>query len=254
MRATRSTTRALVAMTAALALFGSACGDDDKSTTTTAAPATTGATTETTGAPGTTGATETTAAAGFEGELVGTFAITAGDCTDGVAGSWFKMVLQGGTPEAGPYIQNADSTCTADTNFSPLVPGTDGGLITGSFQAAPDPAYDATGNGLAGAIVVPVKFFGVDFAAAMDSAATMPMLTATDGVLTGDLSAFTAYYAGQAFNQGAPKPDGTGSAPTGTIDPATGAFVIEWSSLISGGSFDGFTGVWHLEGTFTPAG
>ena len=47
--------------------------------------------------------------------------------------------------------------------------------------------------------------------------------------------------------------DGSGSAPTGTIDPTTGAFVIEWSSLISGGAFDGFTGVWHLQGTFTPS-
>ena len=35
--------------------------------------------------------------------------------------------------------------------------------------------------------------------------------------------------------------------------PETGAFVLEWTSLISGGSFDGVTGVWHLEGTFTPA-
>ena len=154
----------------------------------------------------------------------------------------------------GSFVPNADSACTADPTHSLLVPGSDGGLITGSFQAAPDPAYDGTGNGLAAAIAAPVKFFGVDFAAATDAAGTMPMLMATGGVLTGDLSAFTAYYGGQAFNQGAPKPDGSGDAPTGTIDPVTGAFVIEWTSLISGGSFDGFTGVWHLEGTFTPAG
>ena len=227
MRATRSTTRAQVAMTAALALFGAACGDDDESTTTTAAPATTSESTDTPGAPGTTGAPETTMAAGFEGELVGTFAITAGDCTDGVTGSWFKMVMQDGTVEAGPFIQNADSTCAADPNFSLLVPGTDGGLITGAFQAAPDPAYDGTGNGLAAAIVVPVKFFGVDFAAATDSAATMPMLMATGGELTGDLSAFTAYYDGQAFNQSAPKPNGNGSAPTGTIYHETTTSVME---------------------------
>jgi len=243
MRATRSTTRALVAMSAVLAFVGAACSDDEKSTTTTT-PATTGSS-----APATTGGTGTTAAPRFEGELVGTFAITAGSCSrggSGVAGSWFQMQQADGS-----FVPNADSLCTADPTYSLLAPGTDGGLTTGAFQSAPDPAYDATGNGLAAAIAQPVKFFGVDFAAGTASDGTQPTLTATKGVLTGDLSAFTAYYAGQAFNQGAPKPDGTGSAPTGTIDPATGAFVIEWSSLISGGSFDGFTGVWHLEGTFT---
>lgn len=29
--------------------------------------------------------------------------------------------------------------------------------------------------------------------------------------------------------------------------------MIEWTSLIVGGSFDGFTGVWHLEGIYTPS-
>ncbi|MEQ1702345.1 MAG: hypothetical protein ABMA25_19720 [Ilumatobacteraceae bacterium] len=56
------------------------------------------------------------------------------------------------------------------------------------------------------------------------------------------------------FNQGSPKADGSDANLTGTIDAATGHYVIEWTSLISGGSFDGFTGVWHLEGTFTPMG
>jgi hypothetical protein len=27
---------------------------------------------------------------------------------------------------------------------------------------------------------------------------------------------------------------------------------MEWTSTISGGPFDGFTGLWHLEGTFAP--
>ncbi len=248
MRATRSTTRALVAMSAALAFVGAACSDDDKATSTTPTAATT---TATTGGTGTTAAPETTAAAAFEGELVGTFAITAGSCSaaaSGANGSWFQMVMADGS-----VVANADSLCTSNPTYSLLDPGTDGGLITGAFQAAPDPAYDATGNGLAAAIAKPVKFFGVDFAAATASDGTQPTLTANKGELTGDLSAFTAYYGGQAFNQGAPKPDGSGSAPTGTIDPTTGAFVIEWSSLISGGAFDGFTGVWHLQGTFTPS-
>ena len=91
--------------------------------------------------------------------------------------------------------------------------------MTGVYQQAPDPAFDAAGNGLADAIFAPVPFFAVAFAGATDSAEAMPTLTATDGTLTGDLSAFTAYYGGGNFNQGAPKPDGTGEAPMGTIDP-----------------------------------
>jgi hypothetical protein len=120
------------------------------------------------------------------------------------------------------------------------------------YQAAPDPAFDAAGNGLADAIFAPVPFFAVAFAGATDPAEAMPTLTATDGTLTGDLSAFTAYYGGASFNQGAPKPDGSGEAPVGTIDPDTGAYVLDWTSQIVGGSFNDFIGVWHLEGTFTP--
>ena len=151
----------------------------------------------------------------------------------------------------GNYIPNADSACV-DITYSGLTAGTNGGLVTGAYQEAPDPAFDEAGNATADAIFAPVPFFAVAFAGATDSAETMPMLTATEGVLTGDLSAFTAYYGGGSFNQGAPKPDGTGEAPMGTIDTETGAYVLDWTSLISGGSFDGFTGVWHFEGTFTP--
>jgi len=240
--------RTLIGLTAALALFGAACSDDDKDTTSTSA--------ETTVPSGETTVPETTPvtdpANPYEGELVGTFALDAGDCTGAApAGSFFQMVQPGGTAEAGPFIPNADSACT-DTNYSLLTPGTDGGLVIGGEQVAPDPAFDATNNGLADMITAPVKFFGVAFAVATDPAEAAPMIMATDGVLSGDLSAFTAYYGGGVFNQGAPKPDGSGDAPVGTIDPATGHFTLTWTSLIVGGSFDGFTGVWHLEGTFTP--
>lgn len=243
-----STTIRLLAAVASVSLLTVACSDDKKdSSGTTAAP-----TTEATAGTETTVPT-TDAPSPYAGNLVGTFSIDAGDCTGAApAGSYFQMVNVGGTPEAGPFIPNADSSC-ADKNFTSLTAGTDGGLITGSAQAAPDPAFDATGNGLAGLITTPVKFFGVAFAIATDAAGAIPTITGTaDGTLTGDLSAFTAYYGTGIFNQGAPKPDGTGTAPIGTIDPATGHYTLTWSSLISGGSFNGFTGVWHLEGTFTP--
>ena len=162
------------------------------------------------------------------------------------------MLQLDGTLDAGPFIPNGDSSC-GDPTFSGLVPGADGGLVTGTSQAAPDPAFDEAGNGLADAIFQPVTFFAVSFAGATDPAEAVPTLTATDGVLSGDLSAFTAYYGAGQFNQGAPKPDGSGDGPVGTIDVETGAYVLDWTSVISGGSFDGFTGVWHFEGTFTPA-
>lgn len=253
----------LIAALAVVALVGASCGSDDDSSDTESTEAatteTTAAATESTEAmpedttPAATEAPTTEPAAMFEGELVGTFSIDDAVC-DGpeVTGSYFRMLQPGGTLTDGPFIPNADSACV-DTTFSGLTAGTDGGLVTGAYQPAPDPAFDAAGNGLADAIFAPVTFFAVAFAGATDSAEAMPTLTATDGVLTGDLSAFTAYYGNASFNQGAPKPDGSGEAPMGTIDPETGAFVLDWTSQIVGGSFNDFVGVWHLEGTFTPS-
>ena len=198
------------------------------------------------------------------GELEGTFGVAAGTCADeGVTeGSWFRMVQSGGTVEDGPFIANSDSPC-GDTTWTPLSPGTDGGLTTGAYQSHPDPAFDDGGHGTASAIVQPQPFFAVAFAVATN--ATDPqteaetsapsVVAADDGTLTGDLSAFAAAWNGQHFNQGAPKPAG-GSAegttePTGTYDEASGAYSLQWTSLIVGGPFNGFTGVWHLEGNFT---
>ncbi len=261
---THLTNRRLLASLAAVTLVLAACGsDDDSSSATTASEATTEETastavTETTEAmteettPPATEAPTTEPAAMFEGDLVGTFSIDDAVCDSAeVTGSYFRMLQPGGTMTDGPFIPNADSAC-ADTTYSGLSAGTDGGLVTGTHQAAPDPAFDDAGNGLADAIFAPVPFFAVAFAGATDNAEATPTLTATDGVLTGDLAAFTAYYGGASFNQGAPKPDGSGEAPIGTIDPETGAYVLDWTSQIVGGSFNDFVGVWHLEGTFTP--
>ncbi len=262
MRTSTPHTRFLASL-AVVALLAAACGSDDDTSDTESTTADTAATevTEVTEpestepmAEDTTPAPETTEAApSLEGDLVGTFSIDDAVCDDAanVTGSYFRMLQPGGTLDAGPFIENGDSAC-ADVTFSGLTAGTDGGLVTGDWQAAPDPAYDAGGNGLADAIFAPVTFFAVAFAGAMDPAEAVPTLTATGGVLTGDLSAFTAYYGNSSFNQGAPKPDGSGEAPVGTIDAETGAYVLDWTSQIIGGSFNDFVGVWHLEGTFTP--
>ena len=70
--------------------------------------------------------------------------------------------------------------------------------------------------------------------------------------LTVRLPGYTAEWNKQYFNQGAPKPDGSGAAATGAYNPKTKHFVITWTSKISGGPFNGFSGFWHLEGTFSP--
>ena len=117
---------------------------------------------------------------------------------------------------------------------------------------------------LADAIIAPVTFFGVAFSITTSDtdpetgdAVTEVTITAEDGTLSGQTTAVTAAYGGQQFNQGAPKPDGSLPGETtevsGTYDAETGAYTLDWSSQIVGGSFDGFTGVWHLEGTFTAA-
>lgn len=200
------------------------------------------------------------------GNLVGTFKVKAAECSTAGAptsGSYFRMLQSGGSLEAGPFLPNGDSTC-ADTGYTPLAPGTDGGLRTGKFQSNPDPAFDATGNGLATAIFVPTKFFGVDFAVSTNKTDpesgetdTAPAIRAKGKKLSGNLEAVSVAYGGQQFNQGAPKPDGSLPGNTkvlsGTYNAKTGAYTIEWSSQIIGGPFDGFTGVWHLEGTFAKA-
>ncbi|NNC79206.1 MAG: hypothetical protein HKN94_03545 [Acidimicrobiales bacterium] len=250
----------------AVSLLAAACGGSD-STDASDSPDLTADAVATTVAVETTApeagdeATTTTEAPSsmFEGELVGLFEIAAADCgaADAVSGSTFRMAQIGATLESGPFIPNADSPC-GDLTVTPLIPGTDGGLLTGSYQVPPDPAFDSQGSGLANGIAEPVTFFGLSFAMATTDEATPPAITASDGVLTGDLSAVVAYYAGLTFNQGAPKPDGatpglTFEAPIGTIDPDTGAYVLDWASQIVGGPFDNFTGIWHLEGTFVPS-
>ena len=240
--------RLLLAVLAVTALFAAACGDDDDDS---ASSDTTEAAADTAEDEMADTTTTTAAAAGFEGDLAGVFGVTAGTCDDAgmPTGTYFQMTEADGTP-----VPNADSAC-ADQTYTLLTPGTDGGLMTGDYQPAPDPAFDEAGDALAAAITEPVKFFGVAFGTATEPLAEevetpAPEVVATDGTLAGDLSAMTAYYGGAAFNQGAPKPAGDEPAATGTIDPETGEYVLEWSSQIVGGSFDTFIGVWHLEGTF----
>jgi hypothetical protein len=192
--------------------------------------------------------------------LVGTFGVQAGACTaSGPSGSWFRMVTPSGTVADGPFVDNADSRCT-DKTVTVLAPGSDGGLRTGGFQPQPTPPFDAKGASLAARVVAPVQFFAVGFGVATNEVdpqakakVTAPVVTVEGSVLSADLRSWAVGWNGQHFNQGAPKPDGSGQRATGTYDKATGAYTLEWTSKISGGPFNGFTGVWHLTGTFREA-
>lgn len=198
--------------------------------------------------------------------MAGTFALTAGACPSGGAiGTYFRMVQPSGTVANGPFVSNSDSTC-ADKTYTLLAPGSEGGVVTGAYQPAPSPAFDAQGNSLASRITVPATFFGVRFGLSTDphdlqtGTAVPPLAVQADsaGKLSGDLRAWEATWNKQDFNQGSPKPDGSMPKLTtpaqGTYDASTGAFVLEWTSTIVGGPFNEFTGSWHLAGTFRPAG
>src|SRR5688572_21067704 len=63
--------------------------------------------------------------------LEGTFKITAGACAPSATGSYFRMIQPGGST-SGPFVQNTDSSC-GDKTYTPLSPGSDGGIVTGTY-------------------------------------------------------------------------------------------------------------------------
>ncbi len=226
-----------------------------------------------------------------DGELVGLFRFTAGAEHDGkLTGTWFRMLQPGGTVEKGPFMENRNST--ADEGRATLLePGSSGGLRSGAYQSEPSPSFSSDGDSFADAIITPTKFFAVKFGISTNQTDPQtrtqlppPKVTLRDGKLTADLSSWAASWNGQEFNQGAPKPVSStgatapGGAATGRAwdwvsnkwfdvprnavvigDPATGTldgdnrFVLTWTSHIAGGPFNGFTGIWHLEGVFEPS-
>jgi hypothetical protein len=193
--------------------------------------------------------------------MIGLFGFKPGAYANGTAsGSYIRLVLAGGTRENGPYFPNPSSKATT---YTLLNPGTDGGLRTGVFQPAPNPAFNATGDALANRIIAPQRFAFIQYSAqtsAVDpqTGATVPApsISVADGKLSGQVQAFSAQWNKQNFNVGSPKPDGSFPGLTrpvsGTYDPATKAYVLEWTSQIVGGAFNNFSAFWHFEGTFEP--
>jgi hypothetical protein len=193
--------------------------------------------------------------------LVGTFKLTAGNDPAGgqPTGSYFEMLQSGGAP-----LGNLSSP-GGNKDYTPFTPGTDGGLETFAYQGAPNPAFSggSSGNALADRIIQPVPFYVINFSVETSSTDAqlgehdpLPEIYVKNGQLDGQITAWDAQWNGQSFNQGTPKPDGSVPPPTtaltGTYDQSTKAFTLQWKSLIVGGPFNGFTGYWHLAGTFVP--
>jgi hypothetical protein len=214
-------------------------------------------------------ATATAGLAGARSEpaaqmLVGTFRIKPGTCVNGTArGTWFRMIFPGGSVASGRFFANPDSNCS-DKTYTIATPGRDGGLATGRYQPSPSPAFDRGRNSRARSIIGPSSFARITFGVATNPrdassgrSLPAPSLRVVNGRLRGQVQAFTAQWNGLTFNQGSPKPDGARppiTLPvTGRYDAKTRAYVLQWTSAIVGGPFNGFTGLWHFEGTFQPA-
>lgn len=194
-------------------------------------------------------------AVGNGSRLSGVLTITAPTCaTKTVTGSWFRMVQPKGTVAAGPFVDNPDSPC-ADRTLTPLRPGAERGLRLSGFQPQPAQPFGAGGDALATAVTGPSPFFAVAFGVSTNTKdpqtgkpVPAPSVRLDGSALIADLRAWSVAWNGQQFNQGAPKPDGSGAPPHGSYDPATNKYSLEWTSRIVGGPFNNFTGIWHLEG------
>jgi hypothetical protein len=190
-----------------------------------------------------------TAGAAASKSLVGTFRITAGRYAAGKAGgSFLRMILPGG----GKYFDNPDSR-SPDKSYTLIGPGSQGGLATGRYQPNPSPAFDSKGDARVASIMSPQSFDGIKFSVASVAKNPQtggknptPSITLSGDTLSGQVQAVTAEWNGQYFAQGS-------RSVTGRYNPKTRAFLLTWSSPISGGPFNGFTGYWHLQGTFVPA-
>lgn len=192
------------------------------------------------------------AAVGAGSALSGTFKLAPGSCTGAaVSGSYFRMIYPGGNPTTGKFFDNPDSSCSTKS-YTLVAPGSDGGLETGVYQPSPTPAFDAKGDATVKTIITPAGFSEIKFGLATlakdptsGKAVPAPAISANGGKLVGQVEALYAEWNKLYFNQGS-------AAVSGTYDSTTHVFVLTWSSPISGGPFNGFTGSWHLTGTFAP--
>jgi hypothetical protein len=150
------------------------------------------------------------------------------------AGSYIRMGLPSGGFFSNPYSRDANKTYTL------IQSSAGGGLRTGVAQQAPSPAFDSHGDSRAGAIISPTNFTGIRFGVITT---VPPTITVSNGRLTAAIRHLYAQWNKQTFQQGA--------IASGTYNSGTHQYSLSWHTVVHGGPFDGYTGYWHLQGTFS---
>ncbi len=213
--------------------------------------------------PGSSSASSTAASAPTVEQLDGVFQIASGSCGSGSKPSGsYVFLTKGGGP-----IPNSSSNCD-NGDYTPIEQGTTG-LRTGTFQPDPTPTFDSQGNSLATSIMKPTLFEGSDFSIATDSQneqdnpsgpAVFPppsVILSGPNQITANLSSLNATYNGTPNSTcatGQPPGDGCyaigNSAVSGSYNPTTHAYKMDWSASIHGGAFNGAAANFQLTGTF----
>lgn len=182
---------------------------------------------------------------------------------------------------SGSYFALGGNTPTA--NSAMLQPGSDPGIILGSFQGFtpnPDEPHPAghpdapfgAGTGYSAMttssnVFKPFNFFSSATFIGLNevsyqSGETKPApsaevdLTSCVGTVCDmfvEMSVFEVYWNGAVFEQG-PRPSNSGPfvLGQGTYDTATRRYSVTWVSQIKGGPFSNVPGWWHLEGEVLP--
>ena len=199
--------------------------------------------------------------------------ISGSTITSYSSGSYFAMGANNPNGNVGRLQPNAAGGYIELGSFqnfvtNPDVPHPQGWQGDTNGDGIPDGAAGAGYAGLTSTanIFAPFSFFGVDTyvgtqpvsyqSGSVNTAPTADVdlnnCVGTVCAFTADLSSWEVYWNGSAFQQG-PRPVNTGPfvMATGTLNTATGQYVLDWKSQIYQGPFSGVNGFWHLEGTYS---
>jgi hypothetical protein len=152
------------------------------------------------------------------------------------AGSYIRMGLPNGGFFKNPYSKDANKSYTLISSSA------SGGIRSGVAQKAPSPAFSSHGNSLANSIINPTNFTGILFGVVTT---VPPTFTVSGNKLTASIRHLYAQWNKQTFLQG--------NIAYGTYNSHTHAYSLSWHTEVNGGPFDGYTGYWHLQGTFSPS-
>jgi hypothetical protein len=209
--------------------------------------------------------TPTNESSSADGLLEGTLTLGPSSCPNSTpTGSYFIISYA-------PLTEGNSSSSCDGGSYTLLQPGTTG-LAVGAFTPDPSPTFDANGNSLANSIITPVPFSGhsLGLGTSPDDVQDAPqgpaVFSAPEAIVEGtnlavDLRSLNASYDGTP-NDTCAQSYGVGCwlegsrVATGTYDPTTGDFTLDWFSSqdFSGGSGEvDFHLSGHFTGTVVPA-